>query len=161
MTTFLVKAWRLIQGPLQWYVLWLAHHKFMIGVSGVVTNDRNEVLLLRHRYWKEGSWGLPSGYANRGETLEQSVAREIFEETGLRAEISELVSMKSGFKLRLDVTYRGRITGGNLRLDKKEVIEAAYFGTENLPEGLLAAHRELIGRALQPDLFPGKSGNAC
>lgn len=69
--------------------------------------------------------------------------------------------MKSGFKLRLEVTYRGQITGGDLRLDKKEVIEAAFFGPENLPEGLLAAHRELIGRALHPGLCPAKSGNAC
>ncbi len=70
--------------------------------SGIVLKTHD--VHLRHRYWKEGSWGLPSGYANRGETLEQSIAREIFEETGLRAEISELVSMKSGFKLRIEAT---------------------------------------------------------
>ncbi len=67
--------------------------------------------------------------------------------------------MKSGFKLRIEVTYRGRITGGDLRLDMKEVIGAAYFGPENLPKGLLSTHRELIGLALRPDLFPGKSGD--
>ena len=149
MISILVRIWRLIRGPLQWRVLWIAHDKFMIGVSGVVTNERGELLLLRHRFWKEGSWGLPSGYAKKGEPLEQSIAREIFEETGLRAEMSTLVRVNSGFKLRLEVVYRGRIVGGNLRIDSREVIEAAYFDQNNLPQGLLPSHRELIHIALQ------------
>jgi len=147
-TEFLVRFWRILRGPLQWYILWFAHNKFMIGVSGIVTNDQGHILLLRHRFWPEGSWGLPSGYAEKGETLEQTIEREILEETGLHAEMFAFVSLKSGFKLRIEATYRGRITGGELHTDPREIIQAAYFPPDNLPEGLLPSHRELISLAL-------------
>ncbi|MBV9708808.1 MAG: NUDIX domain-containing protein [Chloroflexi bacterium] len=147
MTGLLVKTWRLMRGPLQWYALWLAHHKFIIGVSGVVLDDQQRVLLLRHRYWKPGSWGLPSGYAERNEKLEGTLCRELREETGYHMQVQSLLRIVSGYKLRLEVSYIGHIRGGELQLDSKEVIEARFFALHELPEGLLPSHRELIALA--------------
>lgn len=144
MTSVLVRIWKLIRGPLQWYALWIAHHKFIIGVSGVMLNTDNNILLLRHRYWKDGSWGLPSGYAIREETLQQTICREINEETGLKSEVTSLLRIRSGFKLRLEVTFLGRIIGGDIKIDKREIIELAFFPLNELPGGLLESHRELL-----------------
>jgi ADP-ribose pyrophosphatase YjhB (NUDIX family) len=41
----------------------------MVGTSGVIFNDRGEILLLKHRFWKKDSWGLPSGYLKSGKNL--------------------------------------------------------------------------------------------
>lgn len=144
MTTVLVKLWRLIQGPLQWYLLWLVHAKFMVGVSGVVVNDQGYILLLRHRYWPAGSWGLPGGYANRGETLEETLVREIKEETGYLVEPQSLLQLTSGYKLRLEVSFTARLVGGSLTLDQRELLEASFFPLDDLPASLLETHRQLI-----------------
>ena len=142
-------AWFRIRGPLQWRVLWLAHAKFIIGVCGVVVNERGEVLLLRHRFWKAGSWGLPSGSAERGETLEGALERELLEEGGLRADKVSVFRMVSGYKFRLEANLLAYVSGDSrMSLDGMEVIEARFFALEDLPEGLLADHREVIRLAL-------------
>src|SRR5581483_2231352 len=102
MTALFVKIWRLLHGPLQWYLLWFLHHKFIIGVSGIILDEQNRVLLLRHRYWRAGSWGLPGGYAERSETLEETLCREVREETGYAIEVTKHLGIVSGYKLRLE-----------------------------------------------------------
>ncbi|SRR5579875_106393 len=144
MNSLLVKLWRLLRGTPQWYILYLAHPKFMIGVSGVITNSQGQILLLRHRFWRPGSWGLPSGYANRNETLENTLRREVREETGLEIEVTRYLRMVSGFRLRLEVSFLGKLCGGTIQLDPKEVIDAQFFAKDALPEGLLRSHREII-----------------
>ena len=147
MTSILIKIWRLMRGPFQWYALWLVHHKFIIGVSGVILDDQKRILLLRHRYWKPGSWGLPSGYAEQREKLEEALCRELREETGYRIQVRALLRLVSGYKLRIEVSYVGTLIGGDLRLDPKEVIEARFFSIDELPEGLLPSHRDIIALA--------------
>lgn len=144
----LARMWNRFAGVWQWYVLWLWHDKFIVGVSGVITNARGDVLLLRHRYRKHEHWGLPSGYAERGETLQGALAREIAEETGYKAEIGALLKVTSGFKLRIEVSFCGVVTGGNLRLDTREVLEARFFAVDELPAAMLKTHRALIALAV-------------
>src|SRR5258708_18605138 len=147
MYRLLVRIWRLLGGHLQWYILWLVHPTFMIGVSGVITNEQHEILLLRHRFWRPGSWGLPSGYANRNETLEETLRREVREETHYEIAVTRFLRLVSGYRLRVEVSYAGQITGGVLQLDPKEVLEARFFSLDALPDGLLSTPRALIALA--------------
>ncbi|GAA2148726.1 NUDIX domain-containing protein [Actinomadura napierensis] len=138
------RLWRMMRGSLQWRVLWLAHAKFMIGVTGVV-RDGDRILLLRHRLWREGQqWGLPTGYANKSETWQDTIVREVKEETGLDVTVGRLVSVTSGYKLRAEVAYEAQLRGGRLRLDAAEILEAAWFSVDALPDGLMKSHRALI-----------------
>ncbi|PRH76800.1 NUDIX hydrolase [Streptomyces solincola] len=145
MNRLLAKLWRLVRGPLQWRILWLAHATFMVGVTGVVRNDAGQVLLLRHRMWTpRAPWGLPTGFARRGEEFGMTVVREVKEETGLDVEPGRLVRLRSGYRLRVEVAYEARLTGGTLRLDPFEILEARWCDADALPEGLQEAHRALI-----------------
>jgi ADP-ribose pyrophosphatase YjhB (NUDIX family) len=140
----LVKIWRMIRGPFQWRVLWFMHSKFIAGISGVVVDENGSILLLRHRFWPEGSWGLPSGYAKCGEQFEDTLAREVNEETGYTIGVDSLLRIVTGYKLRLEITFVAHTKGGTLKLDNREVITAQFFPPEQLPDGLLSSHRELI-----------------
>jgi 8-oxo-dGTP diphosphatase len=144
MNALLVKIWRLLRGTPQWYILWLFHPKFIIGVSGVVLNEQKQILLQRHRFWRPGSWGLPSGYANRSEKLEDTLRREVREETGYEIAVERCLRMVSGYRLRLEVSFLAHLVGGHFQLDPKEVIEARFFPIDELPEGLLSSHRDII-----------------
>ncbi len=55
------------------------------AVGGLVTDGDGQLLMVRRaRDPGKGKWGLPGGFVDRGETIEQALAREVFEETGLR-----------------------------------------------------------------------------
>lgn len=97
MKKLIAMVWRLIRGPIQWRVLWIFHAKFMIGVTGIVRDGEGRVLLLRHRLWPEGrQWGLPTGYAIKGEKFEDTIVREVREETGLEVQVNDLAYLKAG-----------------------------------------------------------------
>jgi ADP-ribose pyrophosphatase YjhB (NUDIX family) len=64
-----------------------------IGCYGVITND-SKILLCRlcGPLIHAGRWTLPGGGMEFGETLEQAVMREVFEETGLNVTVGRLMS---------------------------------------------------------------------
>ncbi|MCX5376697.1 NUDIX domain-containing protein [Streptomyces sp. NBC_00091] len=145
MHKLIARIWRIIRGPMQWRVLWLAHAKFMVGVTGIVRDDQGRVLLLRHRMWPEGrQWGLPTGYAVKGEEFGATVAREVKEETGLDVKAGRLVNLNSGYKLRVEVAYEASFVGGEITTDSFEILEARWFSPDELPSGLQESHRALI-----------------
>ncbi|MEV6036056.1 NUDIX domain-containing protein [Nonomuraea sp. NPDC052116] len=119
----------------------------MVGVTGIVRDSEGRVLLLRHRMWPpDRQWGCPTGYANKSETFEDTVVREVREETGLTVKVNQLVHVKSGYKLRVEVAYEAQFTGGTLTIDSVEILEAKWFSPHNLPDGIQESHRILIER---------------
>jgi 8-oxo-dGTP diphosphatase len=145
MNRLIARLWHSMRGSLQWRVLWLAHPKFMIGVTGIVRDESGQVLLLRHRLWPEDrQWGLPTGYAKAGESFPDTIIREVREETGLTVTVGELARLRSGYRLRVEVAYEATCTGGELRLGSLEILEARWFRPDTLPAGVLDAHLALI-----------------
>ncbi|MER7172476.1 NUDIX domain-containing protein [Streptomyces mesophilus] len=144
------RLWRMMRGPWQWRLMWLAHAKFTVGVTGVVRDERGRVLLLRHRMWpRDRCWGLPTGHAARGEDFPGTVVREVKEETGLDVVPGRLVMLNSGFRLRVEVAYEAVLAGGTLKIDSFEILEAGWFEPDALPDTLMPVHRELIHRRVE------------
>lgn len=65
----------------------------LVGVGAVVPVDDRVVLVQRRDEPLAGQWTLPGGLLEVGETLEQAVAREIQEETGLAVTVGPLVEV--------------------------------------------------------------------
>lgn len=84
-----------------------------LAVGAVVLREDGAVLLVRRaRPPAVGSWTLPGGKVEEGETPEHAIAREVLEETGLRVEVGEiletLVLEREGFSYRIvDFFCRG------------------------------------------------------
>lgn len=150
------RAWKTLHGPAQWRLLWLKHATFMIGITGAVLDDHDRVLLLKHRFWKDNPWGTPSGYLERGETIEDGFAREVREETGLTVTDVRIVKVTSGFRLRLEIGVVARLTGTtDVQVDGVEVEEARFFAPDELPSDLRASQRAVIALALSRGSDPG------
>ncbi|MFC7807949.1 NUDIX hydrolase [Streptomyces olivaceus] len=133
MRRLLTRLWRLLR-PVQSRLMWLLHAKYVVGVTGVVRDDEGRVLLLKHRMWPPGrQWGLPSGFAHKGEDFRQTVVREVKEETDLDVEVGRLVMLNSGLRTRLEVAYEARLLGGELRLDPAEILDARWCRPDDLP----------------------------
>ena len=63
-------------------------YKIIGAAGGVVKNEQNEVLMI----FRRGSWDLPKGKIDDGESPEQAAVREIQEETGLNdVKLGELI----------------------------------------------------------------------
>ena len=55
----------------------------IVGVGAVVINGTEVLLVRRGSEPLKGEWSLPGGALEIGETLQQGVVREVFEETGM------------------------------------------------------------------------------
>lgn len=55
----------------------------IIGIGAVVWHGDNVLLIHRGKSPNKGSWSLPGGAQELGETLREAVHREVFEETGI------------------------------------------------------------------------------
>ena len=55
----------------------------VVGVGAVVLDGDLVLLIKRSKAPLKGQWSLPGGGVEVGETLEQAIAREVLEETGL------------------------------------------------------------------------------
>ena len=65
----------------------------IVGVGAVVVVDGKVVLIRRRFEPLKGQWSLPGGAVELGETLEDSIAREIQEETGLEIEVGPVIEV--------------------------------------------------------------------
>src|ERR1700686_678684 len=64
------------------------------AVGAVVWNEAGEVLLIRRgKPPREGSWSIPGGKVEWGESLTDALIREVLEETGIRVEILGLIEV--------------------------------------------------------------------
>src|SRR5438105_15656434 len=65
----------------------------MVGVGGVVIEDGRALLIRRGSEPLMGEWSIPGGSLELGEALEEGVARELLEETGLGVRVVELIEV--------------------------------------------------------------------
>lgn len=122
--------------PLRRRLAWLTQATFTVGVSGFVLNERDELLLLRHRFRESHAWELPGGFVERGEALEAALRRELREETGLEVDIVQHIATRISRVRHVDVAYLGRIRHGTLRVERQEILDARFFPGDALPPGL-------------------------
>ena len=114
-----------------------------IGATVIVTNDKNEILLNLRR--DTGTWGVIGGGMELGESMEQTAARELWEEAGLKAERFELLDVLSGEELyfrypngdetyTVIVLYKALGISGKLQINDDESRALGFFALDDLPE---------------------------
>ncbi len=105
--------------------------EFLIGVTGIIFNFQNEILVVKHSY--RGKWSLPGGYIKKGEHPKEGLEREIKEETGITVSADERVKIRTDRdSARLDITYTGVYIGGEFTLSS-EICGAGFFAFDKLP----------------------------
>ena len=65
----------------------------VVGVGGVVIDDGRTLLIRRGSEPLRGQWSIPGGTLELGESLEEGVARELLEETGLEVRVLDLIEV--------------------------------------------------------------------
>jgi 8-oxo-dGTP pyrophosphatase MutT (NUDIX family) len=91
-----------------------------------------------------GTWGIIGGGMEPGESLEETAARELWEEAGLWAESFELLSVLSGKELffrypngdetyTVIALYKAAGVSGTLQINDGESLRLQYFALDALP----------------------------
>lgn len=134
MKLLLAKLWRKLgfSKNTQLFVMRLMHDQFLVGVTGIILNDKQEVLLFKHNY-RAHKWSLPGGYMKSGEHPKEGLEREIHEESGLVVSADDSLKVRTDRNTaRLDLCYTGVLIGGEFK-SSAEVAEYGFFPLDKLP----------------------------
>lgn len=103
----------------------------------VLIEHEGRVLLGSNVLWERGRFSLLAGFVEAGESLEQAVVREVFEESGVRlGEVTYVTSQPWPFPRSLMVGFRARLADGQdparLVPDPSEISELRWFTREEI-----------------------------
>ena len=143
-------AYRVLQ------VVWLVTRPRQKGVKCLVWHG-GEILLVRHSYGAR-DWDLPGGMVKRGEHPQDTAAREMREELGIRApRWADLGSVSTSMEHRRDTIhlFGAELVTPSLTIDRGELDVARWFAPGELPP-----MRPLAAQILQPARPLGRAAGA-
>lgn len=131
------------------------------SVAAIIRDDEGRVLLQKRS--DDGSWSLPAGAIDPGETPAQAVVRETHEETGLHVVPEKVAGVFGGADFRhtypngdkleiVSIVFLCRVTGGTLGGLDGETLELRYILPEDFPESpILSRYPEELFAVQQED----------
>jgi len=110
--------------------------------------EESKILMLNHVYHPTASWGLPGGWLDKDEAPAECALRELKEETGLSAILGPVVLVTHEvIPPHIGIAYMAKIKPGEIQLSS-EIISAAWFNPDDLPEPILSFTRDAIKAAV-------------
>lgn len=114
----------------------------LIGAAGLLLDDVGRILLGRKT--ERDTWSIPGGNCELGEALEDTLRREVAEETGLLVQAAQLLEMHSGAHRHYKIAngdeyfmytalYHVTRWSGTPQPDGLEMAELRFFGLSDLP----------------------------
>ena len=132
----------------------IGHTKIVLpGVRALLFNDRKELLLEKQTHF--GSWALPHGCVDVGESVLDALKRDVHEETGLTIHDAEAfgiytdpkysVTYPNGDEVQtFTVAFVVTAWSGTLTPDHDEVKELGFFPLDQLPAPIYPIHVDTI-----------------
>lgn len=125
---------------------WRWRRPLVLGVLGILVDDRRRVLLVRNSY--RPGWHLPGGGLNRRERWSDALRREVGEEVGLKiTDPGRLLGIYFGLDAGAShhvAVYVVEGWTGDPAIDGFEIIDAGFFALEALPRDLSAGVRRRL-----------------
>ena len=101
----------------------------------VIVTYKNELLLVRHNNEIRTLYTAIAGFVDLGESLEECVEREVYEEVGLRIKNINYVGSQSWpFPNQLMMAFQAEATSKEVLIDEKEILEASWFKPNEIPK---------------------------
>ena len=120
--------------------------------TAIIPYPDNKIFLIkRNTVPFIGYWALPGGRMDPGETVEQTIIREVKEETGLEITIVCKVGeyVEKGVKDAVEYEYYPtcflvKPVGGEIKKQESEIKDIKLFNLNQLPTPLAFEHEEMI-----------------
>jgi NAD+ diphosphatase len=121
------------------------------AIMALVRRGR-ELLLARSPHFPPGMYSALAGFVEPGETLEQTLVREVREEVGIEvANVRYFASQPWPFPHSLMIAFNADYAGGEITPEPGEIEAADWFTLDRLPQALpgkISISRRLIDAAL-------------
>jgi len=102
----------------------------------VAVEKGNQILLARSPHFPTGILSVLAGFVEPGESAEEAVMREVFEETSIIVKNVEYFSSQAWpFPNSLMLGYRAEYDSGEIAIDGEEIVEAGWFAADAMPIG--------------------------
>ena len=120
--------------------------------TAIIPYSQDAILLIkRNTVPFKGFWALPGGRAEPGETVEQTIVREVKEETGLDVIVVRKIGEyhELGTQDNVDYDYYPacflvRIVSGEIQRQRSEIQEIKLFKMREIPRNLAFVHNDMI-----------------
>jgi 8-oxo-dGTP diphosphatase len=120
--------------------------------TAIMIYPENKILLIKRSTPPFiGYWALPGGRAEPGETVEQTIVREVKEETGLDVAIIRKVGEyhEQGTESKQEYDYHPacflvKPVGGDIKPQASEIAEIKLFYLSEVPEVMAFVHAQMI-----------------
>jgi len=101
----------------------------------VLIRRGQDMLLARNARWPTGMFSTLAGFVEPGESIEQTVHREVMEEVGLKVtRLRYLGSQSWPFPNSLMLGFHADYAGGEILCQEREISEARWFPHDDLPD---------------------------
>jgi 8-oxo-dGTP diphosphatase len=115
------------------------------------------LLVQRARGYGKGTWCLPGGHLEPGETIAQCALRELHEETDVCGKKPKVIAVtdplaEAGFHMQIGVEIADW-TGSPRVVDPSECSDVKFFAYVNLPNELFPPTRDVLDRVLAGRLY--------
>lgn len=131
---------------------------FLVGAGTLIKNMHGEILLIKRT--DNGTWGIPGGSCELGETFEDAAIREAYEETGLEIKNLSLFDVFSGETMHHvypngDEVYNAVCIfetsnySGELTADQMESSDVRFFDLIELPENINPPDKYIFDKYLK------------
>lgn len=122
-----------------------------LTVDGIIIKNEKILLIKRKNEPFKGKWALPGGFVEYGEKTEDSVIREVFEETGLKTNVNKLIAVYSDPNRdprghTITVVYKLDVNSVKLK-SGDDASDVKFFDVDQLPP-LSFDHDKIIKNAL-------------
>jgi len=112
----------------------LEHYPRISPAMIVAVERDDEILLARSPHFPPGIFSTLAGFVDPGETIEEAVHREVFEETGVHVRnVRYFGSQSWPFPNSLMLGFQADYVSGELSLDPDEIEDAGFFRFDALP----------------------------
>jgi NAD+ diphosphatase len=102
-------------------------------IVAVTKGDR--LLLAHNKMFPEGMYSVLAGFVEMGETFEDCVKREVFEEVGIKVHnIKYFGSQPWPFPNSMMIGFTAEYLDGEIKVDNEEIVDAKWFPKEEVKE---------------------------
>ncbi len=108
-----------------------------IGCGAVVIRDHKALLIQRGINPNRGDWQIPGGYVEADEVIVEAVEREVLEESGITARVTDVIGLRHAAgppTANVYVVFRLEAISGEPTYDGHETIGAGYFSLEDMAQ---------------------------
>jgi NAD+ diphosphatase len=117
-------------------------------VTIMTVEHEGRLLLGRQPRFPAGRYSALAGFVEPGETIEEAVAREVFEEAGVRVrDVTYVASQPWPFPSSLMIGCHAFADDPAITIDTTELEDARWFSREDVADALDAIGRGEMGRA--------------